>query len=80
MRHRAAFLFVPAVLFALCGVGASQEDVGALIRKLKDQKDSTGGTVTCVLRNVPAGWGDPVFEKLEAKLETLGARIRRMED
>jgi len=30
--------------------------------------DSIGGTVTCVIRNVPVGLGEPVFDKLEAKL------------
>ncbi len=30
--------------------------------------DSLGGTVTCVARGVPAGWGEPVFGKLEAEL------------
>lgn len=30
--------------------------------------DSLGGIVTCVCRHVPAGWGEPVFDKLEAKL------------
>ncbi len=30
--------------------------------------DSLGGVVTCVCRGVPAGWGEPVFDKLEAKL------------
>lgn len=30
--------------------------------------DSLGGVVTCVCRNVPAGLGEPVFDKLEAKL------------
>ncbi|KAI1790453.1 chorismate synthase [Ganoderma leucocontextum] len=30
--------------------------------------DSIGGTVTCVIRNAPAGIGEPVFDKLEAKL------------
>ena len=44
------------------------EMMTARIKTLKDQKDSTGGTVTCVMRHVPAGFGDPVFEKLEAKL------------
>ncbi|KAJ1717867.1 bifunctional chorismate synthase/riboflavin reductase [NAD(P)H] aro2, partial [Coemansia biformis] len=32
------------------------------------EKNSTGGTVTCVVRNVPAGLGEPCFDKLEAKL------------
>lgn len=30
--------------------------------------DSLGGVVTCVARNVPAGLGEPVFDKLEAEL------------
>ncbi|MDJ0784319.1 MAG: chorismate synthase [Desulfosarcinaceae bacterium] len=40
----------------------------ALIRQAKDEKDSLGGILTCVCRGVPAGWGEPVFDKLEAKL------------
>jgi chorismate synthase len=31
-------------------------------------KDSLGGVVECVARNVPKGLGDPVFDKLEAEL------------
>ncbi|KAJ2161524.1 bifunctional chorismate synthase/riboflavin reductase [NAD(P)H] aro2 [Coemansia sp. RSA 552] len=31
-------------------------------------KDSTGGTVTCVIRNAPVGLGEPCFDKLEALL------------
>lgn len=34
----------------------------------KQDGDSLGGVVTCVCRNVPAGWGEPVFDKLEAML------------
>ena len=32
------------------------------------QKDSIGGVVECVIRNVPKGLGEPVFDKLEADL------------
>jgi chorismate synthase len=32
------------------------------------KNDSIGGTVTCVCRNVPSGLGEPVFDKVEAKL------------
>jgi chorismate synthase len=39
-----------------------------LVARVKEEKDSVGGIVTCVCRRVPAGWGEPVFEKLEAKL------------
>ncbi|KAI4351392.1 hypothetical protein L6164_005761 [Bauhinia variegata] len=30
--------------------------------------DSTGGVVTCIVRNCPRGLGSPVFDKLEAEL------------
>ena len=30
--------------------------------------DSIGGTIECVIENVPAGWGEPVFDKLDAVL------------
>ncbi len=39
-----------------------------LIARLKEEGDSIGGTVSCVCRHVPVGLGEPVFEKLEAKL------------
>jgi chorismate synthase len=39
-----------------------------LIAQIRDRKDSIGGTVTCVIRNVPVGLGEPCFDKLEAKL------------
>ena len=34
----------------------------------RKDKDSLGGVVECVARNVPRGLGDPVFDKLEADL------------
>jgi chorismate synthase len=43
----------------------------AMINKvtaLRDAGDSVGGVLNCVVRNCPAGWGEPVFDKLEAKL------------
>ncbi|KAF9493922.1 chorismate synthase [Pleurotus eryngii] len=38
------------------------------IIRTKDKQDSIGGTVTCVIRNVPSGLGEPVFDKFEAAL------------
>ena len=38
------------------------------IMAAKESGDSIGGIITCVCRHVPPGWGEPVFEKLEAKL------------
>ncbi|GFO54185.1 chorismate synthase [Geomonas sp. Red276] len=39
-----------------------------LISQVRDNKDSVGGVVGCVCRNVPVGLGEPVFDKLEALL------------
>lgn len=39
-----------------------------LIRKTKEEKDSVGGIVSCVCRQVPLGLGEPVFDKLEAMI------------
>ncbi len=38
------------------------------IDEVRDRADSIGGTVACVCRNVPPGLGEPVFDKVEAKL------------
>ena len=38
------------------------------VREVLDAKDSTGGILTCVCRNVPVGLGEPLFDKLEARL------------
>jgi chorismate synthase len=40
----------------------------AEIEAARDAQDSVGGVITCVCRGVPAGWGEPVFDKLEARL------------
>ena len=38
------------------------------IEQARRDGDSLGGVVECVARNVPAGLGEPVFDKLEANL------------
>lgn len=39
-----------------------------LIEEVKDDGDSIGGVVRCLIRNVPPGLGEPVFDKLHADL------------
>ena len=39
-----------------------------LIDQIRRNKDSIGGVVECVARNVPMGLGEPIFDKLEAEL------------
>ena len=38
------------------------------IKEIRKQGDTIGGTITCVLQNVPIGLGEPVFNKLHAEL------------
>lgn len=42
--------------------------IEARIDRARRDKDSLGGVVECVARNVPPGLGEPVFDKLEADL------------
>lgn len=39
-----------------------------LIDDVRKNKDTIGGVVSCVIENVPAGLGEPVFDKLHAEL------------
>ncbi|MEM9362169.1 MAG: chorismate synthase [Bacteroidota bacterium] len=38
------------------------------IKQIKKQGDTIGGVITCVVQNVPIGLGEPVFDKLHARL------------
>ena len=44
------------------------EEAVALVEKARSEKDSVGGVVECVIKGVPAGLGEPVFDKLDARL------------
>ncbi len=46
-------------------MAARMED---LIREVRKAGDTIGGVVTAVATGVPAGWGEPVFDKLHADL------------
>ena len=51
-----------------CPDNSSAARMEALVREVLEAKDSVGGVVSCVCRHLPVGWGEPVFDKLEAKL------------
>jgi chorismate synthase len=38
------------------------------ISEVKKQDDTIGGVISCVIGNVPAGLGEPVFDKLHAEI------------
>jgi chorismate synthase len=53
-------------------VRCPDEDVAqkmiAKIEEVRKDGDTIGGVITCVVQNVPAGLGEPVFDKLHADL------------
>ena len=51
-----------------CPDKASAEKMEAFIKQIRKEGDTVGGTITCVLQNVPIGLGEPVFDKLHADL------------
>ncbi|KAF4628095.1 hypothetical protein G7Y89_g10057 [Cudoniella acicularis] len=51
-----------------CPDRASADRMAEEIAAFRDRHDSIGGTVTCVIRNVPSGLGEPCFDKMEAML------------
>lgn len=51
-----------------CPDAATANKMEAYIQEIRKQGDTIGGTVTCVIQNVPIGLGEPVFDKLHAQL------------
>ncbi|MDD2605061.1 MAG: chorismate synthase [Desulfobacteraceae bacterium] len=51
-----------------CPDDATAGAMSDLITAVRTARDSVGGIVACVCRNVPAGLGEPIFDKFEALL------------
>ncbi|MEK7347356.1 MAG: chorismate synthase [Candidatus Eisenbacteria bacterium] len=51
-----------------CPDAAAAAEMERAIADARDRGDSLGGVVEIVATGVPAGWGDPVFDKLDATL------------
>lgn len=51
-----------------CPDPETSKQIVELIEQVARSGDSIGGIITCVCRNVPAGWGEPVFNKITAEL------------
>ncbi|MEQ9460213.1 MAG: chorismate synthase [Phycisphaeraceae bacterium] len=51
-----------------CPDGAVAERMITLIERVRKEQDSIGGVSELVATGVPAGWGEPVFDKLKADL------------
>jgi chorismate synthase len=51
-----------------CPSEADADQMVTAIKNAKEAQDSLGGIITCICRYVPAGLGEPVFDKMEARL------------
>ncbi len=51
-----------------CPDNEKAHEMISFIEKLKNEGDSVGGKVSCVISHVPIGLGEPVYDKLEAEL------------
>lgn len=51
-----------------CPDSGTAEKMITLIEEMRSNGDSVGGIVEGVARGVPVGWGEPVFDRLEADL------------
>jgi chorismate synthase len=51
-----------------CPDSGIAEKMIELIDTVRLDRDTIGGTVTCVVKNTPVGLGEPVFDKLHAEL------------
>lgn len=51
-----------------CPDPSTAEKMIEIIKKVRSEGDSVGGIIQCRIRNVPAGLGEPVFDRLEADL------------
>ncbi|MBU7571086.1 MAG: chorismate synthase [Flavobacterium sp.] len=51
-----------------CPDEATAKKMEDYIKEIRKQGDTVGGTITCVIQNVPIGLGEPVFDKLHAEL------------
>ncbi|MCR9181618.1 MAG: chorismate synthase [Flavobacteriaceae bacterium] len=51
-----------------CPDETTAKKMETLIKQIRKEGDTVGGTITCVIQNVPVGLGEPVFDKLHARL------------
>lgn len=51
-----------------CPDAETAEKMISKIKEIKKEGNTIGGTITCVIKNLPVGIGEPVFGKLQAEL------------
>ncbi len=79
MRVIARRLIVPEVTIAArvaeIGGEANRARWDALLDEARANSDSLGAVIECVASGVPAGWGAPVYAKLDAELAAAAMGI-----
>ncbi len=53
---------------AQIGNAVTEDAITALLHKVSEEGDSVGGIIECVIQGLAAGIGEPVFDKLQARL------------
>ena len=51
-----------------CPDASTDKQMQNMILHYKQKKDSVGGVISCIVKNVPEGLGEPVYDKLNARL------------
>jgi len=51
-----------------CPDSKMAHEMESLIKNIRKEGNTIGGIVTCIIKNVPVGLGEPVFNKLHAEL------------
>lgn len=51
-----------------CPDPITSEAMEHMLNEVKKLGDTVGGIISCVVKNVPPGWGEPVYDKAEAEL------------
>jgi len=51
-----------------CPQPEAAEKMIALVEETRKNRDTIGGVITCVIKNLPVGLGEPAFDKLHAEL------------
>lgn len=61
-------IVVDAFLSKVGNSTGTYEEMMAEVNRAREDKDSVGGVVSCVIEGLPAGIGEPVYDKLSARL------------
>jgi chorismate synthase len=51
-----------------CADAHAAQEMAAIVAEARASGDSVGGVIEVVAKGVPVGWGDPVFDKLDARI------------